>query len=369
MSRLSRRKTRKKKLRLVPEIPKKSTLQTKKAVHKGSNGKFDTTATQKVNKPAYSQNWTAYNTSQTTEKVRFMKFLHDLCKGIQEPEQTFGRPRLPLRDMVFSATFKVYSTVSSRRFISDLQDALNKGYISKLPHFNSICNYMELPLLTPIIKDLITASSLPLKDIETDFAVDSSGFSTCRFVKWFNARYCHEQDNHDWIKVHLMCGVKTNIVTSIEISGRYEHDAPFFPSLVKTTARNFKLKEVSADKGYSSRENLRVVDSNGAMPYIPFKTSATGGGGSILWNEMWHFYNLNRDVFLPHYHKRSNIESTFSMIKAKFGDSIRCKGDIAQMNEALCMVLCHKICVVSQSMYELGIEPNLSAKSLQISKI
>ena len=332
-------------------------------ISRETNGKGETTVTKTV-KVTYKQNWTAYNTAQTNEKAKFMEFLHDLCKGIPEPEQTFGRPRLPLQDMVFNATFKVYSTFSSRRFTSDLQDAYAKGFISKVPHFNSIFNYLELPTMTPILKDLIAASSLPLKAIETDFAVDSSGFSTCRFVKWFNARYGHEQDNHDWIKVHLMCGVKTNIVTSIEISGRHAHDAPFFPSLVKTTARNFKLREVSADKGYSSRENLKVVDSEGAMPYIPFKTSATGdGGGSILWNKMWHFYNLNRDVFLTHYHKRSNIESTFSMIKGKFGDYIRSKGDIAQMNEALCKVLCHNICVVIQSIFELGIEPTFCAES------
>ena len=36
---------------------------------------------------------------------------------------------------------------------------------------------------------------------------------------------------------------------------------------------------------------------------------------------MFHFFSLNRETFLSHYHKRSNVESTFSMIKAKFGDA------------------------------------------------
>ena len=35
----------------------------------------------------------------------------------------------------------------------------------------------------------------------------------------------------------------------------------------------------------------------------------------------------------------------------------RSKKEVAQVNEVLCMVLCHNICVVIQSMYELGIEP------------
>ena len=71
---------------------------------------------------------------------------------------------------------------------------------------------------------------------------------------------------------------------------------------------------------------------------------------------MYNFYNFNRDDFLAHYHKRSNVESTFSMIKAKFGDHVRSKTDKAMANEALCKVLCHNVCCLIQSACELGIE-------------
>jgi hypothetical protein len=56
--------------------------------------------------------------------------------------------------------------------------------------------------------------------------------------------------------------------------------------------------------------------------------------------------------------KPSNVETTFSMIKAKFGERVRSKTWQAQVNEALLKVLCHNICVVIQSIYELGIEPS-----------
>lgn len=60
---------------------------------------------------------------------------------------------------------------------------------------------------------------------------------------------------------------------------------------------------------------------------------------------------------MAHYHKRSNVESTFSMIKAKFRDHVRSKTDVAMTNEVLCKILCHNICCLIQAMYELGIEP------------
>ncbi len=99
-------------------------------------------------KKTYKQEWPAYNAAQVNEKSEFQKLLYELCKGIGEPSQKIGRPRLPFEDMIFAAAFKVYSTVSGRRFMSDLRDAHDKGYISKLPCYNSIFNYFEDETLT-----------------------------------------------------------------------------------------------------------------------------------------------------------------------------------------------------------------------------
>src|SRR5918997_6062188 len=132
-----------------------------------------------------SRCWTSYNAAQSEEKQRFVTLLADLCNTISQPEQRGkGRPRLPLSDMVFASVYKVYVGFSSRRFTSDLREAFVEGFVNSTPHFNSVSNYMAKPELTSILKELITASSLPLKVVETDFAGDSSGFSTCRFVRW-----------------------------------------------------------------------------------------------------------------------------------------------------------------------------------------
>ncbi len=72
---------------------------------------------------------------------------------------------------------------------------------------------------------------------------------------------------------------------------------------------------------------------------------------------MLHFYRFHQDEFGKHYHKRSNVETTFSMIKLKFGERLRSKSMTAQTNEVLCKVLCHNICCLIQSIYELGIKP------------
>jgi len=77
----------------------------------------------------------------------------------------------------------------------------------------------------------------------------------------------------------------------------------------------------------------------------------------------------NRDEFMSHYHKRSNVESTFSMMKRKFGDSLRSKTDVAMINETLCKVLCHNIVVLIHEMHELGIEPTFWAESFSAQQV
>jgi transposase len=310
-----------------------------------------------LQRKTYKQNWPAYNEAQTKEKERFQVLLHDLCRNLEHKEvKKVGRPRVPLSDVVFATAFKVYSTVSTRRFATDLKNAHQNGYISRPIHYNSICAYLERKDLTPVLHDLIERSSLPLKAVETNFAVDSTGFSTSRFVRWFDEKYGVTRSGHDWVKVHVMSGVKTNVVTATEIRERSANDAPFYRPLVTATARNFEIKEVSADKAYSSLDNIEVTFDVGGTPFIPFKSNASEAQGG-LWERMLQFYLLRKDEFMTHYHQRSNAESTFNMIKAKFRDHVRSRTDDAMKNEVLAKVLCHNLCCVIQSQYELGIEP------------
>jgi transposase len=320
-----------------------------------------TTVTESVTitktRKTYPQNWTAYNAAQTSEKAEFQRLLAEACRDLVTPAQEGrGQRRMPLSDAVFCAVFKIYSTMSARRFTSDLCDAQAKGYIAKVPHFNSVLNYLDSPELYDVLIDLIEKTSLPLRSVESQFAVDSTGFAYSRFTRWYDIKYNKFTSEQQWIKAHICTGTHTNVVTAIEIHERDAADAPQLPSLVESTAKNFKMEEVSADKGYTGQECHNAIAAVGAKPFIMFKDNATGGIGG-LFGKMFHFFQFNRDEFLAHYHRRSNVESTVSMIKAKFGDSVRSKTEVAARNEVLAKVLCHNICCLIGAMHELGIEP------------
>jgi Transposase DDE domain len=184
--------------------------------------------------------------------------------------------------MVFSAVFKVYSTVSARRFQCDVSDACQRGHIENAPHYNTIFKYLEMPGMTALLKRLVIESSLPLRSVESDFAVDSSGFTTPRFVRWFDHKYGRPKQEHDWVKVSVMCGVTTNVVTAVEVDEKKGNDSPQFRPLVRQTAENLTMGEVSADAADLSYDNMDLVAQHGAMPFIAFRSTTTAPGGGVL---------------------------------------------------------------------------------------
>jgi transposase len=127
------------------------------------------------------------------------------------------------------------------------------------------------------------------------------------------------------------------------------------PELVNATAKNFTVKEVPADKGYLSAENVDAIAAVGGEAFIAPKITTTGAAGG-LFEKMFLYYQYRREEFLKHYHQRSNVESTFSAVKRKFGDNVRSRTDTAKVNEVLCKLICFNLTRVILSQCELGIE-------------
>ena len=314
----------------------------------------------------YAQEWSSYDQASINQKTAFMKLIKDLTDTVENPEYTFGRPTLPQSDMVYATLMKVYTTFSLRRFMSDMETAREKGYIASKPCYASVGHFMQKPEITPLLSNLVTLTSLPLKDVETAFAVDSTGFGTSNFQRWFSVKHGKEISTKKFIKCHFMCGTKTNVVTSVKITTETGADSPQMPELVQKTGENFDMKEVTADKAYSGRANMEIVNDFGGMPYIPYRSNATGlSRGSPIWKKMYHYFQLNNVQFMEHYHRRSNAETTVHMIKSKFGSFVRSTSWTAQVNELLAKVICHNICVIVQEMHELGIIPQFDNKFIK----
>ena len=65
---------------------------------------------------------------------------------------------------------------------------------------------------------------------------------------------------------------------------------------------------------------------------------------------------------MEHYHKRGNIEATNAAIKRKFGETLKSKNPVAQVNELLAKIIAYNLTVVIHEMHENGINPEFLKK-------
>jgi transposase len=276
------------------------------------------TVTEKVQRKSYGQDWVNYNLSQVNERRHFQSLLADLCGTLPAPAPKPGKPPVAPADAAFSAIMKVYSTMSARRFMGELEECRVAGYISRVLHFNSVLKFFESENAESILTDFVAKSAAPLAAVETEFAVDSSGFAGARYVQWVDEKWGTPKRKVEWVKVHAMIGVKTNVVTAAKVLEKDTADSPQFAGLVKTTSEQFTIREVSADKAYHGQKNFKAVEEAGGQFFPAFRKDATGSiGGSYA--KAFHLFSLHKEEYEKHYHKRSNIESCFSAIKREAG--------------------------------------------------
>jgi len=185
--------------------------------------------------------------------------------------------------------------------------------VDYMPCYASVGHFLQRTDITPLLVKLVVLTSLPLTTVEKDFAIDSTGYGTNVFQRWFSFKYGREINSRRWVKCHFMTGVKTNIITGVKITSEFDNDCPELPGLVNITAEHFDMNDVVCDKAYLSQNNLELINSHGATPYIPFKSNSKARNHGSVWKKMYYLFMLKNDEFLEHYHKRSNAESTIQM--------------------------------------------------------
>ncbi len=318
--------------------------------------------------PIPQTNWTAYTEAQNNEKRLLMEILSELLSDvkIEISNGKLGRHYSDMKDICFCLALKTYTKLSSRRLNSDLEKAQQEEFIARVSHFTTIMGWMKMEEMTSLLLHLIKLSALPMKEMETQYSIDSTGFASWQFGRWFDYKFNQVKTCRNWVKGHIMCGTKSHMVVSVELPKAHGADSPQLALLVEKTCKDFNVKEISADRAYLSRKNLHIIVANGALPFIPFKSNSLGKKkGSMVWSKMFEFFHEHPQEYFQHYHRRSNAETVFDMIKQKFGKDVVTRNFQSQTNEVLLKILCHNICCLIAAYYENNIESYYSTDQAQ----
>ena len=133
------------------------------------------------------------------------------------------------------------------------------------------------------------------------------------------------------------------------------------PLVEATRAAQFTIDELVADAAYLSEPMLEWLNAIGAKAWIPFRANSKFHYDNSLWDKHLAVFLLNQELFAEHYHQRSQVETTFAMVKDKYGSSVRGKTPTSQANGVLVKLLANNLYTLIRSIYKLGLAPEFAS--------
>jgi len=210
--------------------------------------------------------------------------------------------------------------------------------IKQLPHFTTVHKFFRR-FSSSMMETILRQTARLFGITESTLAIDSSGFSS-NYASRYYMMIKYRQEKGVWrssyIKNAVSVDTDTHAVISMLPSREHTNDFANFIPLAKKSGRVVNIGTVVADRGYDSEENNRFVRyhmkaRNVIRVRMDRKCKRRHGR---LRRE------LVKDIDWETYGRRNMIETMFSVIKRKFGDTLYSRSLRLQKKELklLCIV-------------------------------
>lgn len=302
-----------------------------------------------------------YNLAQENEIFIFLKYLPDAVVHVVKEDTLWvgtGRPPKDLYDVLVCLSIQHYINWSSRRSLGMIKLLCKFAKIPvEIPSWRTLCRYREREILKLYLDRLIRLTSKPLNLLENDFSTDMTGVSTKSYSTWFSLRCEKRLERREHIATHVTTSKILNSCVAIDVDCEKGKDSQYMRKHIKQISNDFLINDWCGDSMYLSRENCNAVSEAGGTPWFnPKKNTKVKQMGSRSWGLMVRTAKDNPEEFAKHYHKRSNVEATFSAKKRKFGSSVRSKLNNAKENEEHLKWIGYNFTVLSRAQYEKNVK-------------
>jgi hypothetical protein len=227
--------------------------------------------------------------------------------------------------------------------------------LASVPHRNTLTEWINDPLLTPVLRDFLFRTAYPFRRREVGAIIDSSKLSQMRSAhsRWVDY-HGDTRSQARWMKCHAIVGVETMVAMSVEFSdnaGEGSADVNFAVPLVREAVKAFGLHFLLADKAYFSKDLVRWLSPQGIRAVIPVKKNITRPGMPAdsydPYVDLISWYDEHQQDFHSQYRLRPKVEGFFSAMKRAAQDFCWSRGRQRQsaigghpctawVNEALC---------------------------------
>ncbi len=326
----------------------------------------------KRKKERYLRNESAYNAHQENEFIFFITtlpfiiFNAILKAGLKVNKLNFRRYFIAH----LCLGIKDYFGLSLRRSIGLIKFIFwAMRWKGTIPCFKTLDNYMMKRECSRIQEAILEFTAQPLVYVENHFNIDSTHDSLSTSSSWYNYRIGRKLKRRDHLKEHVTSTAKYNAAVAVDISPY--GDAKFIrPHLEKIQRQGFKVKNMSGDKGYLTRDGCNAVREAGGRAHFKIKSNTISNAkGSQEWKRMVTAQKGNDQEELDTYNIRQNAESTNHAKKSKFGSEIRSKLDKTKEAEAIGKWCVYNVTAICRAYYDDAIEPQFIQSNIPIERM
>jgi transposase len=242
---------------------------------------------------------------------------------------------------LFMLVYKQSRKFTYKELFEDLSDNITlRAYLglNKLPHYTTIIKFAQR-IPTSIFHKLIDAFSKLIEQPEK-VAIDGTGISLDNASPHYCKRIGKKYHKRPFLKLSVIVDIKHYFILQFKIRKKSRHDVIDAYPLVKKLARKYKPEIFYGDRGYDSEKLFKIVfEELDAYPLILQKRLDIPKH-----RRKGRYRKQTFEVFdYGEYLQRNKVETVFSMLKRKFGFSIRAKHVKNQKVEAMSRIIAYNI--------------------------
>lgn len=227
-----------------------------------------------------------------------------------------------------------------REFIEFLKITKISLYIGlrRIPHYTTLQKFarrLRSTLLGNLGLDCIALN----KHKKLNVGVDGTGFSLESASRYYAVFAGKTRKVNRFMQLSIAADLSKQLIATSCVERKRTIISTGLVDLVKPIAKTNCIRFVAADKGYDTNENHSYVTKCLKIKScikVREKSMAKPGRGNLRKRILKTFDEKS-------YHQRSKVETIFSVIKRRYGSSLKSRNYSMQKKELLCRVLAYNL--------------------------